>query len=139
VVGCEGYMVCRMPVFGADFEREGEAEEVVDCWDYGAAIGDGKGAGLCQYCLSNVVVGAREEWNGVVGLTGGQKSSCTSTTMRAGLKLVAMMSVRDCDGDMMSGTYGSNSAALIVVVVALSLLMRLLNVFSRTLFIRATK
>lgn len=58
MVGREGDVVCGVPVFGADFEREGEGEEVVDCGDYGAAVGDGEGAVLCGCCcVSGIVVG----------------------------------------------------------------------------------
>jgi hypothetical protein len=46
VVGREGDVVCRVPVLGADFEGEGEGQEVVDCGDYGAAVGNGEGAVL---------------------------------------------------------------------------------------------
>jgi hypothetical protein len=96
VVGGERDVVCWVPVFGADFEGEGEGEEVVDGGDYGAAIGDGEGAVLYGCCVSGVVVGGGEwEWRGVVELTGGQKSSWTSTTIRAGLKTIAMALVID--------------------------------------------
>jgi hypothetical protein len=90
VVGGERDVVCWVPVFGADFDREGEGEEVVNCGDYGAAIGDGEGAVLYGCCVSGVVVGGEWEWRGVVELTGGQKSSWMSTTIRAGLKMIAM-------------------------------------------------
>ncbi len=57
MVGRERDVVGRVPVFGADLEREGEAEEVVDCGDYGAAVGNGQGAVLCACCVSVIVVG----------------------------------------------------------------------------------
>lgn len=42
VVGGEGDVVCGVPVFGGDFEGEGEVEELVDYGNYFAAIGDGE-------------------------------------------------------------------------------------------------
>jgi hypothetical protein len=33
-------VVGGVPVFGGDFEDEGEVEELVDCGDYVAAFGD---------------------------------------------------------------------------------------------------
>jgi hypothetical protein len=75
VVGGERDVVCWVPVFGTDFDREGEGEEVVNCGDYGAAIGDGERAVLYGCCVSSVVVGGEWEWREVVELTGGQKSS----------------------------------------------------------------
>jgi hypothetical protein len=46
VVRGEGDVVCGMPVFGGNFDGEGEREERVYGWDYIAAIGDGEGAVL---------------------------------------------------------------------------------------------
>ena len=45
-------MPCGMPVFRCDFDDEGEAEEVVDDGDDGAAGGHGKGAVLRQVVVS---------------------------------------------------------------------------------------
>lgn len=97
VVGCEGNVILRVPVFGADFEVEGEGEEAINDGDYGAAGGDGEGAVL--YCGGGLVL-CREGERGEgrmrgAGLTGGQKSSWRSTTIRAGLKVVAMVLVGD--------------------------------------------
>lgn len=46
VVGGEGDVVRRVPVFGGDFEGEWVGEERVDGGEDGAAVGDGKGAVL---------------------------------------------------------------------------------------------
>lgn len=72
MIAGEGDMVCGVPVFGADFEREGEAEEAIDCGDYGAAIGDGEGAVLCQCPVIPVDFGGEGEWRGIVGLRVGK-------------------------------------------------------------------
>lgn len=42
MVRCEGDMIRRVPIFGGDFESEGEAEETVDDGYYGPAIGNGE-------------------------------------------------------------------------------------------------
>lgn len=46
MVAREGDVVPRMPVFGADFEREGERQEGVDGGEDGAGVGDCEGAVL---------------------------------------------------------------------------------------------
>lgn len=95
----EGNVVGGMPVFGCDAEREGEGEEAVYGRDYGAAVGDGEGAVLEDGVVSVVVFNKGAGWRqgGERGgeLTGGQKSSWTSTTIRAGLKVAAMISGGD--------------------------------------------
>jgi hypothetical protein len=96
VVGREGDVVLRVPVFGADFQGEGQGEEVVDCGDYSAAGGDCEGAILWVGGRSVVVLVGDKRRRGKGdrrGLTGGQKSSWRSTTIRAGLKSVAMVLV----------------------------------------------
>ncbi len=41
VIGCEGDVVCGVPVFGCDFEGKGEFEERVDGGENGTAFGHG--------------------------------------------------------------------------------------------------
>lgn len=63
VVGGEADVVRRVEVLGCYFEGEGEGEEGVDCWCYGAGIFYCQGAGL----KGRLVRGYEREVGGDVG------------------------------------------------------------------------
>lgn len=91
VVGGERDVGRGVPVLGCELEREREGEEGVYYGEDVTAVGYGEGAVLCGLgsfvlLLFDGEMGVVARQGGRLGvLTGGQKSSWTSTTRRAGL------------------------------------------------------
>ena len=83
MIRCEGDVVCGMPVFSCDLDDEGQVEEFVHGGDYVAAVGH------CERAILFVISRQRQQMEfGGGRLAGGQKSSCRSTMISAGLKLL---------------------------------------------------
>ena len=109
VVRGEGYVGGRVPVLCGDFECEGECEERIDWGDYIATRGDGESTSLRG--------GKRSDGTGEGRGTGGQKSSCRSTTRSAGLKgvgvdILAMDGLGASYDAMGGGAYSGGGLAL---------------------------